>query len=200
MTVPFNPQGPDSSGPPKPAYQPPYQPQQAPYQPNLGFNPQAPFQPQQVFKPLPPTKKSKTGVWIAVGVITLLILGLGISNANKISQGFTDGMEAAKPSVAATTTKVAASAATTTKAAATAGATTGIKDGTYLVGIDIAPGTWKSDGGMASDSLCYAQTTDKAGKTIEGTVGLGGGSVTFKISPDAYKFMADGCGTWKRIG
>jgi hypothetical protein len=103
---------------------------------------------------------------------------------------------------AAATVTVTAPAVTVTAAPAApattaAAAPAAIEDGTYIVGTDIALGTWKSSGG-ASD-LCYADTEDKSGKILEQEVSSGP-SVVIRIKSGAYTFKAAGCGTWTKVG
>ena len=75
--------------------------------------------------------------------------------------------------------------------------TAGITDGSYLVGTEIALGTYKSSGG---GSLCYADTQDKAGNILEQEVGAQGASVIIRILSGAYTFKSSGCGTWTKVG
>jgi hypothetical protein len=66
-----------------------------------------------------------------------------------------------------------------------------------MVGSEIALGTWKSTGGA---SLCYADTTGKAGDILEQEVGANGAGVIIRIKAGAYAFTSSGCGTWTKIG
>ena len=64
-------------------------------------------------------------------------------------------------------------------------------DGFYLVGVDIAPGVWRSTGGGDS---CYWATTSKTGEIIKNHFGMAGG--TAYISPSAYQVEFSNCGIW----
>lgn len=158
------------------------------------------------YPPIPP-KKNTGLIVVALIVGSFMLLGIG----GVIGVGHRETIVVTTPgptiitvgpttTVTATTTMTTAATTAATTAPTAAGATTGITDGTYLVGTEIASGTYKSSGGMATDSMCYVETQDKAGNVLDGEIGLGGGSMTFKIPPDAYKFKATGCGTWTKIG
>jgi hypothetical protein len=71
-----------------------------------------------------------------------------------------------------------------------------ISDGTYLVGDEIKPGTWKSSG--ADGGLCYADTKSKGG-TIQEQEVAAEGSVVMRVKSSAYTFTARGCGSWKKV-
>jgi len=64
--------------------------------------------------------------------------------------------------------------------------------GFYLVGVDIAPGVWRSNG-TADD--CYWSVTKKNGDIIDNHFGMAGG--TIYISPTAFQVeLLEECGTW----
>ena len=68
--------------------------------------------------------------------------------------------------------------------------------GVYLVGIDIAPGIWRSQG--TSDS-CYWKITDRTGDIIENYLGFAGG--TMYVPVDAFQVELDkDCGVWVYLG
>ncbi len=56
-------------------------------------------------------------------------------------------------------------------------------DGTFVVGSDVQPGTYKSDGG----SGCYWGREDSAGKTIDNNIGDGPSVVTIQPGDFAIK-------------
>ena len=64
-------------------------------------------------------------------------------------------------------------------------------NGIYLVGVDIAPGVWRSDG--TGDS-CYWEISTAQGKIINNHFGLSGG--TAYVSPTAFQVMFKKCGYW----
>ena len=86
----------------------------------------------------------------------------------------------------------------TMTAAAPAPADTGIKDGTYLVGSEIAVGIYQSNGDRTTH--CYAETKDKAGNPLEMEMGDAGESVIIRIMSGAYTFRSVDCVTWKKVG
>ena len=64
--------------------------------------------------------------------------------------------------------------------------------GFYLIGVDIAPGVWRSTG---TNDNCYWEVTRDTGKTISNHFGMAGGTMylpttAFQVSMDAE------CGTW----
>jgi hypothetical protein len=69
--------------------------------------------------------------------------------------------------------------------------------GYYLIGIDIAPGLWRSKG---KGEGCYWATTDKKGEIIDNDLGLAG--MTAYISPEAFqvKFGERCGGDWVYLG
>ena len=64
-------------------------------------------------------------------------------------------------------------------------------DGIYLVGVEIAPGVWDSNG--TGDS-CYWEVSTASGDIINNHFGLAGG--TAYIPPTAFQVMFQDCGTW----
>jgi hypothetical protein len=68
--------------------------------------------------------------------------------------------------------------------------------GFYLVGDDIAPGSWRSQG---ESNTCYWSITSKTGKIIDNHFGLAGG--TMYIFPNAYQVELNfECGDWEYLG
>lgn len=63
--------------------------------------------------------------------------------------------------------------------------------GFYLVGVDIAPGVWRSDG--TGDS-CYWAVTSTTGDILDNHFGMAGG--TAYISPSGFQVEFTDCGTW----
>lgn len=68
-------------------------------------------------------------------------------------------------------------------------------DGFYLVGIDMAPGRWRSKG---TGDDCYWSRTDELQEIIDNHFGLAGGAVTLRASD--YQFESQGCGGWTYLG
>lgn len=80
----------------------------------------------------------------------------------------------------------------TAKAQAEAHLTQSRGSGFYLVGVDIAPGVWRSQG---SQDDCYWSVTRKNGDIIDNHFGMAGG--TAYISASAFQVEFDDCGTWE---
>jgi hypothetical protein len=68
-------------------------------------------------------------------------------------------------------------------------------DGFYLVGADIAPGVWKSEG--VGDS-CYWEITTKTGDIINNHFGMSGG--TMYIPSSGFQVQLKECGEWSFMG
>lgn len=64
-------------------------------------------------------------------------------------------------------------------------------DGIYLVGIEIAPGVWDSDG---TNDDCYWETSTATGDIIDNHFGLAGG--TAYIPSTAFQVTFERCGNW----
>ncbi|MFG3495917.1 hypothetical protein [Streptomyces sp. NPDC047928] len=73
-------------------------------------------------------------------------------------------------------------------------------DGVFLVGEDIQPGTYRSDG--ADTALCYwarlSDTTGEADDIIAN--GNAKGQIVVKIAPADAAFEASDCKPWTKIG
>jgi hypothetical protein len=71
------------------------------------------------------------------------------------------------------------------------------EDGTYQVGIDIAPGTWRAD----ATSTCYWARLRNFGGSLDGIIANGndpGPIVTIGASDKGFR--SSRCGTWTKIG
>lgn len=64
-------------------------------------------------------------------------------------------------------------------------------DGFYLIGVDIAPGTWRSQG---DGTGCYWSVTDRKGKILDNDFGMAGGTAYLPASGFQVEFK--GCGRW----
>lgn len=75
------------------------------------------------------------------------------------------------------------------------------EDGVYIVGADIAPGTWRSSGG--SEFGCYAARLSGFGGTLDEVITndiATEGGLVINIAPTDVGFETTGCGTWEKIG
>jgi len=68
------------------------------------------------------------------------------------------------------------------------------RDGFYLVGVDILPGKWESQG---RGSGCYWARLDQYGDIQSNHFGYAGGTVT--ILESDFQIQFDGCGTWHYV-
>jgi hypothetical protein len=68
-------------------------------------------------------------------------------------------------------------------------------DGFYTVGVEIAPGKWRSTGG---GDECYWARLDAYQNILDNHYGLSGGTVTIWASD--YEVDFDGCGAWEYLG
>jgi hypothetical protein len=69
-------------------------------------------------------------------------------------------------------------------------------DGTFIVGVDIGAGTWRSDG---SDG-CYWERLSGFGGTLDDTIAnnFGSGVQVVTIAPSDAGFQSNGCGDWTK--
>ena len=65
------------------------------------------------------------------------------------------------------------------------------RDGTYIVGLSIAPGRWRSNG---QGNRCYWEKSSVTNEIIDNH--LGPASVIVEIAPTDFQFEAHGCGIW----
>jgi hypothetical protein len=64
-------------------------------------------------------------------------------------------------------------------------------DGFYLVGVDIAPGVWRSSG---TGNRCYWAVTRANGDIIDNHFGMSGG--TAYVSTAGFQVQFESCGIW----
>ena len=75
------------------------------------------------------------------------------------------------------------------------------EEGVYIVGTDIAPGTWRSSGG--SGFGCYAARLSGFGGTLDEIISndlSSEGGLIINIAASDRGFEATGCGTWEKVG
>jgi len=68
-------------------------------------------------------------------------------------------------------------------------------DGFYLVGSEIAPGIWRSNG---TQDDCYWEISTATGDIISNHFGMAGG--TMFVPSSGFQVMLEDCGTWTFIG
>lgn len=70
-------------------------------------------------------------------------------------------------------------------------------DGTYLVGQDLAPGTYKSSGGDGGRSCYWERLSGLSGQPVDRiTNGYSDGPQLVEISPSDMAFKTQGCTSW----
>ncbi len=79
--------------------------------------------------------------------------------------------------------------------AVTTAPTQPFEDGTYLVGVDVAPGTWRSD----SPDGCYWVRLKSFAGGMAGIIANAHGRGLVTIAPTDKGFQSHRCGTWTRV-
>ncbi|MGY0461579.1 hypothetical protein ACW14Y_15125 [Kitasatospora sp. cg17-2] len=106
------------------------------------------------------------------------------------------------PTVTVTATVTATTTLQPTSEAAAKPDGTIAGSGTYLVGADVQPGTYKTAGPSDSTGLCYWErssgTSGDAGSIIANDALTGQGVVTIKKSDALFK--SQGCQMWTKVG
>ncbi|MFI8917345.1 hypothetical protein ACIGW4_37875 [Streptomyces sp. NPDC053513] len=138
------------------------------------------------------------------GLLVGVLIGIVGSNGTKSSDPqppaspATTGATAEAPPPARTMPETTSETTGTAKAAA--GEIPG--DGTFLVGQEVRPGTYRSAGPASSGTDCYwarlKGTTGDSSDTLANNAGKGPATVTILASDKA--FQTSGCTTWKRMG
>jgi hypothetical protein len=85
---------------------------------------------------------------------------------------------------------------TTDLSAITDNPTSPFSDGTYIVGVDIAPGTWRASSG---DGCYWARLSGFSGTLSSVTANAFGTSTIVTISAGDRGFSSSSCGTWSKI-
>lgn len=138
--------------------------------------------------------------WLILGGLGLFLLGVGVGASGSSSDTSTTaapGTVTVTASAEAGETAMAAAAAETEEPAAEAPAAEGFTPGLKLVGVDIEPGTYRSEGG----SLCYWERL--SGLTGEFsdiiTNDAGGIDPVVQILDTDVAFESTRCGDWVRL-
>lgn len=173
--------------------------------------------------PAPAPRKSNRGKIIAVfaGVVALLIgVGIGRSSANQNAAAAAQAVSGTSPALTVTkfvtqsaqpeTATVTATPAPVTVTApaetvvqtaqltvteAASGPTASIKDGISLVGVDVQPGTYKSDSGN-----CYFARLSGTGGTLDDIIANGNGATIVTIASSDNAFESRYCAPWTQVG
>lgn len=190
------------------------------YQPGPGATAPIPAAPVPATPRVPKVRRRIpliAAIWTAAGVFVLgLLIGIGsasgghstptntsalkdqvsdLKGSNSTLQDQLDSLTKQKDALEAENTTLTKAA---DKEAATAAANTIPGDGTYLVGVDIKPGTYRSTG----NDLCYWERDKSAdgnfGSIIANDNVTGQGIVTIKSTDKV--FTSNNCNDWKRVG
>ena len=144
-------------------------------------------------------KKVPVWVWIVAGVV---ILGAAISSggeseesapettasAPQVEDEAESSADSSEPAEEASQSESDSSAEVAEPAAVS-----GIEDGTYFVGDEIEPGTYRSVGG----AFCYWERLSGFGGSFDEIISNGSGPLEIaEISETDEGFSSSGCGTW----
>jgi hypothetical protein len=146
-------------------------------------------------QPTAPKARGRVIVPILTGVVGLA-LGAGIGGSNGGSSS-TSATSTITRTIAAPPVSGAKAAKSKPPAAAPAATIPG--DGTFLVGSDVKPGTYRSRPAEGGGGLCYwARLADTAGgDIIANELGKGSQIVTIKATDKAFK--TNGCEDWTKV-
>ena len=179
--------------------------QQQPYQP-------APQPPKPAKKPM--SKEARIG-WKILAGFGIFALGATIGASGGTDPATTAAASDPQPTVTVsvpaepgaevtvtappvTVTKPAPAPKTVTAPPPQAAAT--IEEGTWEVGVDVAPGRYKTTEAVGAAGMCYWKitTTGKPNNIVDNDIVTGGRpTVTIKKGQD---FTTQDCGTWAKVG
>ena len=128
-------------------------------------------------------------------VLTLFAVGLVLLGGCAAPASQQAAVTVTRTAPAVTVTVVVAmtgAVSTVTASAPPTGAATAFRDGQYLVGRDIQPGTYRA---AAGGDVCYWERQDESGDLIDN----GFGTVATIRSSD-FSFQSNRCGSWSRVG
>jgi hypothetical protein len=163
---------------------------------NYGQNPQTPppagphYAP---YQPAPVKQKMSTGKKVGIGAAVVV----GLMIAANAGGGDTE-----------TTTTTLADGTTITVPATTSAAAKGPKTsfgpGTWLVGKDIAPGTYRASNGTGSFDVCYWERQSNTSGDFDAIIANEavtekGASTIVTIDPTDVAFKTSGCTTWELV-
>lgn len=198
--------------PPPGPYGPPPQ-QWAPYpqamQPPMVPGPMMPgpmMPPPQM--PPPPPRKARVWPWVVGGIVLLLIVvsalgGKGTSTPPTAAAG-TAVPTAARAAAPVPASTVAAPAQDYTPAAVPAGPRTSFGDGTWVVGEDIVPGTYKTPGAQHGVFEFCSVTTHSGDTTDSPIVDIAAANadepIRIKVSGRVKSVEVHGCEDFVKVG
>lgn len=144
-------------------------------------------------QPWPPRKKPRVWPWVLGGLSIPVLLFAGCT---AVVASIGSSIDTSTPTTIAPAVPIIATyePVTTTVPVPTGPASSINRDGTYMVGTDIQPGTWRTNGG----SGCYwerkANLTGGIGSILDNHLGNGQQLVT--ILPSDKAFETKRCGGW----
>lgn len=149
----------------------------------------------QPYAPPPVQKPRKMWPWIVVTAIVFLFIGVGIGGSGSRTTTTTAGATVSGAKVTAAPTAPA-------PAEAPSGPATSFGDGTWVVGEDIVPGTYKSTGARPGFiELCSVTTHAGAagdGDVIKWETANAGEPVLINVTK-AKSVKATGCETFQKV-
>jgi hypothetical protein len=136
------------------------------------------------------SKGRKIALGVGGGILALAAIG-SIGDSNKSSSSSSKTVTATKYAEAPTT-------ATATNPPRTGPMTVIDEDGTFVVGQDIVPGTYRTDGG----DRCYWERLSGLGGNFSDIISNSGaeGQQVVQILPTDAAFKTQRCGLWKKTG
>lgn len=151
-----------------------------------------------------PKKKMSTGKKVLIGVAALVLIGaigsaVGGDKKDEAASEQTTEQTSTNVDTAEATTEATTPATTAPPATSEAplAPKTTFEDGTWQVGIDIAPGTYKAEGGT-----CYWERLKGLSGQFDDIItnGTGSGQVLVTIEPTDKAFRSQMCGEWTLVG
>jgi hypothetical protein len=144
----------------------------------------------------PPPSRPNPAPWIAlaaVGVVAAGLLGFAVGRSSASA-----GSVVTKTVTAVATETARRTAAPTTEAAS---ASSGIQPGAHVVGRDIQPGDYRTEGPAGSTACYWARLSDTTG-AIESVLANGNirGATTVTILATDGAFETTRCKEWVKVG
>lgn len=144
----------------------------------------------------PPRKKLSRRAWIIVGVVVLiLIIIIAVNSGTKGTANTTTANTSTQPAAQPTTAHVPT--APPTKVPTPTPTFANFADGSYQVGKDIQPGTYRTRTGSPG---CYYERLKGFGGTVDDIIANSNTDypAIVTIAPSDKGFNSQGCGTWTK--
>lgn len=157
----------------------------------------SPMQHHQMYPP--PPRKKRVWPWLAIPAGVLLFGGCvaAVASVDSPSNSAVTTVQRAPAPVNFSAPTAPTSTLPLPPPVPAGPASTIRRDGTYMVGADIVPGTWRSDGG----SGCYWERLADLRGTLDSIIAneLGQGPQLVTILASDRAFKAKRCGTWTLV-